>query len=145
MKLVYCLMIVLLYGSASHAKQMDVFTNDAYGANSLQAAVSQGWDVQLHNMDAYLKLKNHLSYERAKTRSQAIALAKRNIGVLSAQELRSSLRGPIKALKYGIKKVPAVVFNDGESVVYGITDIDIALNLYAQWSRKKAREKSNDR
>lgn len=143
MKLASSLVFLLLCSTPGFAKQMDVFTNDAYGANSLKAAVSQGWNVRLYNMDEYLKVKKEMSFSRPNTESQARALAKEKMKKVSVERLRTSLHGAMKAIQFDIRKIPAVVFNDGEAVVYGVRDIDVAINMYEQWRKNGAREKKN--
>lgn len=40
-----------------------------------------------------------------------------------------------RAHRYGIKKIPAVVFDGGRSVVYGLTDLGDAVDIYRQGSK----------
>jgi integrating conjugative element protein (TIGR03757 family) len=47
--------------------------------------------------------------------------------------LRAAYEGPAKALGYGLAKIPAVVFGQGQSVVYGVTDVAAAIQLYRRW------------
>lgn len=52
----------------------------------------------------------------------------------------------IKEASYGIKlvhdyhvrQIPAIVFNEGEAVVYGASDVRSALSIYERWKRKAA-------
>lgn len=46
--------------------------------------------------------------------------------------LERSAQGLVQAMQYGLDRYPAVVF-DGQAVVYGLTDIKAARNLYQQW------------
>ncbi|AQT61896.1 DUF1525 domain-containing protein [Cellvibrio sp. PSBB023] len=45
-------------------------------------------------------------------------------------EMRAAMRGQQKMMKYQIKKVPAIVFDEGKYVVYGSTDVFDARRLY---------------
>ena len=141
MKLASFLIFLLLCSIPGFAKQIDVFTNDAYKVNSLKAAGSQGWNIQLYNMDQYLKLKKEMSFSRPNTESQARAIAEEKMKNVSVERLRVSLRGAMKAVQYDIRKIPAVVFNGGEAVVYGVRDIDVAINMYERWSKNEARKR----
>ena len=46
--------------------------------------------------------------------------------------------GLAKAVQYGVDRYPAIVF-DRRSVVYGVTDLVEALDLYDAWQREQAR------
>lgn len=39
-------------------------------------------------------------------------------------------KGLLKATDYQITKIPAIVFNNGQSVIYGITDINKAIKIH---------------
>ncbi len=46
--------------------------------------------------------------------------------------LRNAAMGLVKAAQYGVDRYPAIVF-DGKIVVYGTTDVRLALFQYQQW------------
>ena len=45
-------------------------------------------------------------------------------------QLMAAYEGALIAMKYEIKKIPAIVFNGGEYVIYGVTDVNKAINMY---------------
>jgi integrating conjugative element protein (TIGR03757 family) len=49
-----------------------------------------------------------------------------------SSELENAAKGLIQAMQYGIDRYPAIVF-DGKAVVYGVTDVKAANELYEQW------------
>ncbi|PUA30392.1 MAG: integrating conjugative element protein [Cellvibrio sp. 79] len=51
-------------------------------------------------------------------------------GMEFQKAIREAYRGHEKMVQYQLEKIPAVVFNQGQYVVYGITDIQRALALY---------------
>ena len=56
------------------------------------------------------------------------AFAEREVELnAAAQEHAEALE---KAIAYGLTRYPALVFNDGESVIYGVTDLELALQIY---------------
>lgn len=66
--------------------------------------------------------------------SSAEKEAKSHLQQMSAeqqQQIIDAWRGVIAAWKLGIKKYPAVVFDDVD-VVYGTTDVDLASNIRTQ-------------
>ena len=55
-----------------------------------------------------------------------------------SHELENAANGLVQATQYGIDRYPAIVF-DGKAVVYGITDIRAATQLYRQWQAGEPR------
>lgn len=53
------------------------------------------------------------------------------------QRLAAAYRGHALAAHYGIAKIPAVVFNRGEAVAYGLADPAEAAALYRRWKGEK--------
>ena len=56
---------------------------------------------------------------------------------VSQNQLEHSATSLSKALHYGVEKYPAIVF-DGELVVYGLTDLTLALTQYRRWQSGEA-------
>jgi integrating conjugative element protein (TIGR03757 family) len=46
--------------------------------------------------------------------------------------MQRAAMGLAKAVQYGVDRYPAIVF-DGQVVVYGITDLEAALQHYRAW------------
>lgn len=111
---------------------IDVFVTSNGEISSPQA------DVAIHVVDGLAALERELSEGLPDDPKAARELALRRIdalggGLLSRAE--SAAEGLVLAQRYGIKKVPAIVFDDGISVVYGITDIGDAIEIYRQGGR----------
>lgn len=53
-------------------------------------------------------------------------------GQAFTKRMRSAYDGHMKAMQYALKKTPAIVFDQGEYVVYGSTNVRRALLLYRQ-------------
>ncbi|MGE3567276.1 MAG: TIGR03757 family integrating conjugative element protein [Gammaproteobacteria bacterium] len=51
---------------------------------------------------------------------------------------KNAAYGLAKAVQYGVDRYPAIVF-DGRAVVYGVTDLVEALDLYEAWQREQTR------
>lgn len=49
--------------------------------------------------------------------------------------LRAAYAGKLKTIKYQVKKIPAIVFEEGRYVIYGSTDIIGAMHTYDQFLR----------
>lgn len=52
-----------------------------------------------------------------------------------SSELENAAKGLVQAMQYGIDRYPAIVF-DGHVVVYGVTDLKAAIQIYEQWSEE---------
>ncbi len=49
--------------------------------------------------------------------------------------MQHAATGLAKAMQYGVDRYPAIVF-DGQAVIYGVTDVQIALAHYRTWRRE---------
>ncbi|MCB0257502.1 MAG: TIGR03757 family integrating conjugative element protein [Anaerolineae bacterium] len=56
-----------------------------------------------------------------------------------SRELENAAKGLVQAMQYGIDRYPAIVF-DGQAVVYGLTDIPAATQLYQRWQAESAEQ-----
>lgn len=54
------------------------------------------------------------------------------IGTEEGQQLENAARGLVRAMRYGIDRYPAIVF-DGQAVVYGVRDIEAARRIWRRW------------
>ncbi|MEW8042639.1 MAG: TIGR03757 family integrating conjugative element protein [Candidatus Thiodiazotropha endolucinida] len=52
--------------------------------------------------------------------------------------MQRAATGLAKAMQYGVDRYPAIVF-DGQTVVYGVTDVQSALAYYRAWRREGKR------
>lgn len=106
--------------------------------SSLQA---QGVTVGFYNLDAPAQLSKDLSQglpahiELAKK----IVLQRLNQDGSAALNARyqSAYQALSKSLAYGLDRFPAVVFNHGQAVVYGVTDLAVAVQMFQQWQVKQ--------
>ena len=57
-------------------------------------------------------------------------------------ELENAAKGLVQAMQYGIDRYPAIVF-DGQAVVYGLTDINAATQLYQRWQAESADQRAD--
>lgn len=71
-----------------------------------------------------------LSPNQEQAMLQAKAFFTSPAGIAFKNDIREALRGQQKMIQYQLKKIPAVVFDDGQYVVYGSTDVVEARRLY---------------
>jgi len=102
--------------------------NDSGGA-------SQGLDITVYEIDGIRSIERELSLDLPvePQPSKAMALQRlQRLDVPTRARMQSAATGLAKALQYGVERYPAVVF-DGEAVVYGLTDLNVALEHYRGW------------
>jgi integrating conjugative element protein (TIGR03757 family) len=86
----------------------------------------------VYQLDGLEHFEAYLSQElpREPTAAETEALRRlQHIDPLRLQSAKDAARGLTLASEYGIDRVPAVVF-DGRAVVYGLTDVEIAITHY---------------
>lgn len=109
-----------------------------------QAPIEQrGISVSVYNLDALNNLlKNikaavpphlrQLPKPTAAQRAEIEAVLKAAAKTLIPRRAGSIMLPQLAAQRWGIDKVPAVIFDDGDSVIYGVTDLSEALTLWLQ-------------
>ncbi len=96
--------------------------------------------VTVYRVDAIARLQAALSRELPGDPQVARDIVLARVARLEADKslhLEQAARGLARAMHYGIDRYPAIVFN-GQVVVYGITDIELALGLWHRWRKGRA-------
>ena len=91
--------------------------------------------IQIHEVDAIKGLEDTLSQGLAADPDKAKRLVLERLQQLNNEtrsQLEHSATALARAVQYGVEKYPAMVF-DGEVVVYGLTDLSVALMHYRLW------------
>lgn len=98
---------------------------------NLDLLLQRGVKVQVFNLEDHANLERELSeglpvhdLERAK------ALAQARLAQLPVARLQAAFAGPLKAQTWKITKIPAVVFGQGEQVIYDVTNLQQAYDLW---------------
>jgi integrating conjugative element protein (TIGR03757 family) len=119
--------------------QTEVFTTtDHQVAPSSARGYGSRWpaiDLQIYRLDGIQQFEEGLSGNLPTDPESARRAALQRIAQLDEQRtatLRSAAAGLAKAMQYGLDRYPATVF-DGQAVVYGLTDLDAALDHYRTW------------
>lgn len=131
--------------AAETPSQVDVFTDAAHPMENV-AAVKQALGgqttVRTFHIDAQARLNKTLSKDLPADRDKARAMALERIQALDQSHLRQALAesfdGLMLAQRYGIDRYPAIVFDGGKRVVYGVVNLREALRLY--WQSATGRE-----
>lgn len=96
--------------------------------------------VSVYDLSEATRLEDEISFNLSsdpeKAQQQAMARLKKGGKALENRIIQSHMPA-MKALELGLKKLPAIVFND-EAVIYGETNVLAAYNKYKQHiSRRK--------
>ena len=93
-------------------------------------------------IDQINRLQQELSMDLPADPESAKTLALQRFQRMDTQlssELENAAKGLVQAMQYGIDRYPAIVF-DGQAVVYGLTDIHAATQLYQGWQAEGAEQ-----
>ena len=125
--------------AAQAPSQIDVFTDAAHPIENVAAVkqtLGEKATVRTFHIDAQVRLNETLSKDLPADRDKAEAIVLAWIQALNrarlGQALAESFDGLMLAQRYGIDRYPAVVFDSGEGVVYGVIGLREALRLYEQ-------------
>ena len=116
-------------------------TIEVFIDSSLQI-VSGNDHKTVYLIDRIYKLQEELSIDLPADPESAKSLALQRFQRMDTQlsrELENAAKGLVQAMQYGIDRYPAIVF-DGQAVVYGLTDIYAASQLYQRWQAESAEQ-----
>lgn len=119
--------------------RIDIISDAAHPVENIavvQRQLGGRASISYFTIDAQARLDEALSKDLPADPEQARTIALKRIQALNrpglAAELSKSFEGLLLARRYGIDRYPAVVFDEGKSVVYGVTDLREAVRLYQQ-------------
>ncbi|MGE0116228.1 MAG: DUF1525 domain-containing protein [Steroidobacteraceae bacterium] len=139
------LIVALLLGSgwpllqvhAQPAVTVTFFGNNNYQPQHVDWLKAQpGVNVVLFNLDDHRNMEKELAAGLSPgDPARSTAIAQERVKAIPPTRLEALFTGPMKAREWQVQRVPAVVFGEGRSVVYGVTDMRMALE---RWQAKGA-------
>ena len=125
--------------TAVRPTSIDIFTTMDQPIGGAEAVAIQLPDtnVQIHKLDGIKQLEAYLSTDLPGNEGRARDIALKRLGQVSKttrRQLEQSATALAKAMQHAVQQYPAIVF-DGELVVYGLTDLSVALSHYRHWQR----------
>ncbi len=105
-------------------------------ADATAIAEGNGYQLSVFNLDAITNLEKTISKDLPSDLAQAEAIANERLADLGQSEMMDFVKGPALLMRWDVKKIPAFVFGDGEYVIYGVTDLNIAIQRFIN-SRKR--------
>jgi len=106
------------------------------GANQRPLSVNEAGRVgvvTIYDLSEPEQIEERISQSLSNNPQQAQKQAKKMLeqnGQTIVREFSAAYQGVLKASEYKLKKLPAIVFNHGESVVYGELNIIKAIHIY---------------
>ncbi|MCB1862541.1 MAG: TIGR03757 family integrating conjugative element protein [Gammaproteobacteria bacterium] len=92
-------------------------------------------DLVRYELDGIQQFEAQLSSNLPTNPDQSKQIALQRIQQLDEREMpaiQDAAVGLAKAMQTGVDRTPAILF-DGEAVVYGLTDLGVALDHYRTW------------
>jgi integrating conjugative element protein (TIGR03757 family) len=111
---------------------IEIFTTSDRPMAITESARQRLSGMTVYDLDGLEHFETYLSQQlpREPTAAETEALRRlQHIDRLRLQAAKDAARGLTLASEYGIDRVPAIVF-DGRAVVYGVTDVEIAIAHY---------------
>jgi integrating conjugative element protein (TIGR03757 family) len=94
--------------------------------------LADDYDIQLtaYNIDAHRNLEKELSANLPSNLAEAERIANERLKRMDGQRLQDAFKGVALTIQWDLQKVPALVFGDGEAVIYGVADLEEGLRRY---------------
>ena len=117
--------------------RIEIFATADQPISAMDTVVQQYPDVVLraHKLDAIKQTEDKLSegLPADPLKAERLVLMRlQQLGKTTHGELEHSATSLAKAVQYGVEKYPAIVI-DGQFVIYGLTDLAVALTHYQHW------------
>lgn len=136
-----------LADSAVLPQKIEVFTHRALPVTGLEQTARltprfalPSERLKIFDLDAVAALEQEFSAGLPADPAEAKRIAAQRMSTLTPDRVLRFARayqGVIQAKRYGLTMFPAVVFNGGHSVIYGETDLAVALGLYHAWKAQR--------
>jgi integrating conjugative element protein (TIGR03757 family) len=104
-------------------------TNRFLAVNT-EAAEAFGVKLVAYNLDGHRNLEKMLSKDLPQDWVKAERIANERLAAMDHRQLQAAFRGIALSIQWDIRKAPAFVFNDGSEVIYGLTDVEVALKRW---------------
>jgi integrating conjugative element protein (TIGR03757 family) len=128
-------LLALSAPQACALESVEVFTDAALFALT---TANPGVRVEVHDLSTQQKLLDELGQGLPGNPSLVKDMAASRLGTAGfRQRLADATAGAMLANRYGIAKIPAIVFDRGAAVAYGLTDVNQAIQLYQRWKETK--------
>lgn len=125
-------------------ERIDIFYDDSVSLTGLEAVkemLAGRATTHLYNMNAPDAIEHELGHGLPPDPAKSKGILTERMQAIGIEQLKqrfvAAYQGVIKAQEYGIDRYPAIVFDDGASALYGVADLQEALNRYRDWSAQR--------
>lgn len=114
------------------------------------SALSEGSSptVQVHNLDAVGRIERQLSDGLPPDEKLARKIVEQRLTRDGFSKLENNLRdayqGLLVSLRYSLNRYPAIILDD-RAVIYGVSDIDLAVQRYRAWYAEHWEDQTESR
>ncbi len=95
--------------------------------------IENSWKIKHYLIDGGVGFETKISQGLSANKNKAMQQVKQRFAKHKAQwvaDAKRAWQGAINAQSLNIEKVPAITFDKGKTVVYGVTDLLAALKIY---------------
>jgi len=133
--LVFCLKL-----PATEQPFIEVISSDLFPITGIKSLQRQGYLVNVYNLDDGKRLVAQIGANLPNNQNAAKNVLQQRFKKMGDKQVKAQFIQAYQAVtlstQYGLSRYPVVVFNHGESVIYGETNLAQALSLYQQWKAK---------
>ena len=125
--------VVAVAVPATQANQRLPRSIDVFTTSDRPVRAGEQFQARMYLLDGLKALERSLSQGLPSTPEKAKAVALRRLNDLGdalQEKVDNAVEGLSLATSYQLRKLPAIVFDDGQSVVYGVDRLDRAIAIY---------------
>ncbi len=120
---------------------IEVITSDLYPVTGIKALQQQGLSVKVYNLDDSKRLVEEIGKHLPNNQNAAKNVLQQRFKKMGDKQVKAQFIRAYQAVtlstQYALTGYPAVVFNHGQSVIYGVTDLNQAVYLYRLWQKQQ--------
>lgn len=131
------LLAALGVNAESGPREIEIFTDENFPIAGIETLRKSGAQITVYDLGAPQRVARALGAGLPGDPEQAKAAMRAKVDAMGMDEIKRRFRaaytGLVQALNYRIERYPAVVFDRGDAVIYGVTDLSEALRQYRDW------------
>ncbi len=104
--------------------------------------LSSHWSIKHYHIDGGRDFESKISQGLSNNRSTAQKQIRQRFSKYKTSwvtQAKSAWQGAINAQSLNIEKVPAITFDKGKTLIYGVTDLSKALNIHRKETSKQTK------
>lgn len=114
----------------SDVPKMTVLIADGQRPTYVEAMRERGYSIDVHAIDTPAKIVKFINADLPRDEAAAIAQVRKRMQSIPPSTLQSIWHGPVLRVRWDLKQLPAIVFGDGDAVIYGVLDMRRAITIW---------------